>query len=49
MKIASYNFDPIKIVVVVIIIIGWSKGHMNWWVAVPLILLMVELNFNFKR
>ena len=49
MRITSYNFDPVKIIVAIIVIIGWAKGHMNWWIAVPLLLLMVELNFKWNR
>jgi len=40
---------PLVIPAVIIILIAWAIGEINWWLAVPIILLCADLKFEFNR
>jgi hypothetical protein len=43
------NFKPFNIPAIVIVIIGWCIGVISWWIALPLVFLCLDLQFNFRK
>jgi len=42
-------FKPLLIPTVITVIVGWAIGEINFWVAVPLIALCLDIKIKLKK
>ena len=48
MKIRLTTIEPLTIIAAIITLIGWGLGEINWWVAVPILLLCCEFKITLR-
>ena len=48
-RISNYHFNPTKLIGGILFIIAWSRGDVSGLLAWAILLLFIDINFNWKR